>query len=448
MKLVISIMILIISMLLFKKASGTLKLNLLNVVSYAFYSLLIFDFIGIIIIYCGFDNHYLIQKISQKSNAVNNAYWSMVWTMIILPITIIFFNKFIYKVNVKKENFDNIKKNIDFGEKKQNIKLYRCLVVTFIICLISTIYVFKHIGYIPFFKLFTSSFSFATERINSGRNFTGNVYIKNIIMLIITPIISYISYIYMRKTKKSKWVVLFILSFILSIFAKTYDFSKAPVIYYIGYFFFIEVLLGNTLKIRKLFSYIAIVLVLLIFMYSSTTGYEGKYTSLTNGPLSRIMITPPACLMLHFDTFPYKVDYLKGHSFPGFTNVIFGDGDYDVRSGRIVIQIYDRNGVINGTAGVMSAMFLGEAYANFGWIGIFIAPIIAGILISSAYCLYLKNKKTPLNIVLYLEFIIIFISVMQAGFIDFLYNINFLVAALYIFALKFYIKENNNTKKE
>ena len=57
----------------------------------------------------------------------------------------------------------------------------------------------------------------------------------------------------------------------------------------------------------------------------------------------------------------------------------------------------------------MSTMFLGEAYANFNWIGVTVSPIIVGLLFSSILCIYLKAKKTPLNIILYLESFIILI---------------------------------------
>ncbi len=47
-------------------------------------------------------------------------------------------------------------------------------------------------------------------------------------MLMITPLLSYIAYIYMRTTKENKWKVLFGASFILNFFfVKTYNFEKS-----------------------------------------------------------------------------------------------------------------------------------------------------------------------------------------------------------------------------
>ena len=97
MNYAIAIIVIIISAYLFKKASGTLKINLINVTGYVFYSLMIFEFIGITLVFLGFRDHYLIDKIT-NDNVINIAYWCMAYTMIILPLTILLFNKYVFKI--------------------------------------------------------------------------------------------------------------------------------------------------------------------------------------------------------------------------------------------------------------------------------------------------------------------------------------------------------------
>lgn len=446
MNYVIAIIVIIISAYLFKKASGTLKVNLVNVSSYVFYSLMIFEFIGVTLAFLGFRNHYLIDKVT-NNNAINITYWCMTYAMIMLPLVILIFNKYIFKIKDTKESYiNNINQKVDLEDKEYCNRVFILVSIGLIICLVATIYVFYCIGYVPLFKFFDSSFDFATERISSGRDFSGNQYIKNIIMLIITPLLSYIAYIYMRTTGEKKWKILFGISFILCIFVKTYNFEKAPIIYYICFFFVIEVMLGKTAKLKKILPYIITACILVVVMYITVGGYTGKLFTLSSGPLSRLMISQAGTLMLHFDAFPEKIPYLEGHSFPPFTKVLFGEGEYDIRSGREVMELYNPTAVENGTAGVMSTMFVGEAYANFGFIGVAVAPIIVGIIFSSILCVYLKSKKTPLNIILYLECFIIFTNVLQAGFIDFFYNINFLIVLICIYAIKLISSESTINK--
>lgn len=447
MNYAIAIIVIIISAYLFKKAAGTLKINLINVSGYVFYSLMIFEFIGITLVFLGFRDHYLINKIT-NNNVINVTYWCMAYTMIILPLTILLFNKYVFKIkNVKESYIENINKEIELEDKKYCNRVFILVTIGLSVCLIATIYVFYCIGYIPLFKFFDNTFDFATERIKSGRNFVGNQYIKNIVMLIITPLLSYIAYIYMRTTNEKKWKILFGISFVLCVFVKTYNFEKAPIIYYICFFFIIEVMLGKTLKFKKVLPYIITACLLVVIMYTTVGGYRGKMLSLSNGPLSRIMISQAGTLILHFDAFPDKTPYLCGHSFPPFTKILFGEGEYDVRSGREVMEVYNPVAVENGTAGVMSTMFMGEAYANFGFVGVAIAPIIVGIIFSAIFCIYLKSNKTPLNIILYLECFITFSTVLQAGFIDFFYNIQFAVVIVCVYAIKVFGKEEKLIKR-
>ena len=445
MSYIIAISVIGLSAYLFKKASGTLKINLINISSYTFYLLMAFEFIGVTLVYLGFRDHYLVQKIT-SDRVINITYWSMAYTMIALPLIMIISNRFIFKLkNMKKVYLENISKDIELENENIQKRIFILVTIGLIICIASIIYVFYCIGYVPILKLFDNNFDFATERINSNRNFSGNVYIKNIIMLLITPLLSYIAYIYMRTTKQKKWIALFVVSFVFSILAKTYDFSKSPVIYYLCFFFIIEVLLGKTFKLRKIIPFAIIAILIVILFYVTIMGYEGSFFSLSTGPMSRIIMGQASTLFLHFQAFPNQIDFLGGHSFPPFTKILFGDGEYDVRSGRSVMELYNPTAVENGTAGVMSTVFIGEAYANFGYIGLIIAPIIVGIIISAVLCIYLKSKKTPLNIVLYLECIIIFTTVLNAGFIEFFYNVSFFVVVIVIFGLK--LLSYNNLKE-
>ena len=447
MKYLIAIFNLILVAYLFYRAAGSLNVTKLNVISYVFYSLLIFDFLGISIIYCGFQNHYIINKVISTPGIVDKGYWAMVWAMIMLPTTILLVNKYVYKIaNIRKRNDDNIRTDIKLeNEKKQKI-IFKVCIVLLAICFVSIIYVFCNIGYIPLFKMFDKSFAFDVERINNGRNFVGNEYIRNLVMLLLTPMVSYLSYIYMRKTHDKKWRYLFICSFILCLFVKTYDFSKGPLIYYIAYFFFLEIMMGNIKNPKKTIKYVAAILVLVVGMYLTIGKYDGNFLSLSNGPVSRTVITQPGALLLHFDAFPEKTPYLYGRSFPKIASILLGDGENGVRSGRKVMEIYNPKAVKNGTAGVMSTVFIGEAYANFGWVGIFIAPLLVGFIISSAMCIYLKSKKTTLNMCLYLEAVITIATVVQAGFIDFIYNVSFVFIVIYFLIIN-YASDRNYFKK-
>ena len=62
----IVILSLLLSTYLFRKAAGSLKISKMNIISFAFYNLLIFTCIGSVIILFGFKDHYLVEKINSE----------------------------------------------------------------------------------------------------------------------------------------------------------------------------------------------------------------------------------------------------------------------------------------------------------------------------------------------------------------------------------------------
>lgn len=442
MEYFVCIIIILMSAFLFYKAAGTLKPNYINVISFVFYSMLFFELIGATIVFWGFDEHYMIAKIV-NDDTVKITYYSLLYTSLIIPIIILLVNRIILNKSpkqIKKLYIDKINQKVDVVSDQHEKYVYYIIIILSIICLLSIIYVFYNIGYVSLFKLFDLDFNFNVERINISKHFSGNVYIKNIVMLLMTPILSYISYVYMKVTKKFRWKRLFFVNLIMSIFALTYNFEKSPIIYYVFFFFIIGVVLGNMTNLKKMIPYIVGCGLLTLILVRIIMGYDGNIFSISNGPVARILVSQVSSLFLHFDCFGNSVEFLNGASFPPIFDFIFDTNQYDIRSGAIVMSIYGGNFIDNGTAGVLNSLFIGEAYANFGFMGIIISPIIVATVVSLMFCWFLKSKKTPLNIVLYIELTSIFIMILQGGFVDWIYNVKIFVSIILIFSIDLFAK--------
>ena len=448
MKYILVLLVLILYCFLFKKAAGTLKITKMNVVTFVFLSILFFELIGGSLIYLGFNDHYLIRKI-RLDTTIDKTYYILAYTSLIIPIIIILCNKYIFKIDKTKKNnkkdlqityFSKLEENVQIGSKENRKKMFYIVLVLIIICAISIIYVFSCIGYIPIIKLLDENFDFATERINISRAFEGNVYIKNIVMLALTPMISYLAYIYMRVTKQTKWKVLFVILLILSILALTHDFSKASILYYLLFFLIIEITLGTNFKLKTIIPILCIFAIIVVVLYELIMGYNQSLLSISSGPLGRIIITQVSALFLHIDGFPEFIPYIEGHSFPKLLVGFLGEGDYSIRSGRLVMEEYSSASVANGTAGVMNTLFVGEAYANFGMVGVILSPILVGIIFSGILAWFIKSKKDPINMLIYIEAFIVFKDVLQGGFVDFIYNIKFIALLAVLVGIKLIIK--------
>lgn len=415
--------IFIVSTYFFYRAAGTLSIKKLNIISFSYYNIMLMCFIGSTIILFGFKEHYMVEKI-QSDTVIIKTYIFLSYTMIIFPLCLCVFNKILLgkKIGLKYEKY--IHENVLCKENEKRVFLITLILV--LIGFVCTCYMFKNIGYIPLLELVKGNAT-STTRASVTNKYSGNIYIRNIVVLTLVPTISYYIYIYMRLQRDVKWKMLFVVSFVLSFFVKTYNLEKAPFIYYIFYFYFLEILLGNKNVYKFVKYFICFAGVLLVIMYAGFAGYRGSFLTLKNGPVARILITQPSTLFLHVQSFPLYHDYLKGASLPTAVAWLANSSESWLRSGKIVMQLYNARGVQAGEAGVMNAFFIGEAYANWGLLGVILAPMIVALPISLSYALLLKFAKTPLNIVLYLSFLITFTNSLQGGFAEYIYNANILI---------------------
>lgn len=424
MRITLVLIVFMLYTLLFRKAAGTLNLKQLNMISYAYYLTLVFCFIGGSLIFCGFREHYLVEKLTQRD--IDKAYIILSYVLIVFPLTICFFNKLMGIQNMKKSYRSVLASDVKI--KNCGDKVWLLVFLLSIICLCAMIYTFSKIGYFTLFAMFKFDQEYlAKARIEITHNFSGNYYIRNIIMLSLTPLLSYIAYFYMRITQKNKWKMLFVFLFILSIIAKTYNFEKSPLAFYIFYFYFIEVLLDRVRNMKFFFLLIITGLLSILFFYSVISGYSGPLVSLTNGPVARTLITQVATFFLHIQAFPNMEPFLEGASLPTLLAVLFDLDQSWIRSGRVVMELYNPAGIAAGTAGVMNSLFVAEAYANWGMLGVALSPVYLGFLFSLANVMLLKCPKTPLVLMVYLVITIHFSQALLGGFVDFLYSANLLV---------------------
>ncbi len=415
----------VISIWLFYYAAGSLSIKKLNVVSFTFYNLLVFTCVGGFAILMGFRDHYLGKKIQDEAVVIKTSLM-IGYVLISLPLAIILYEKLFSILSPRRSFQEYCKAKVQYAETEKNILIL--VTAGIIICSLGTIYLFYQIGSIPVIEVYLRGADGDLMRQAASRNFQGNTYIKNILVLGITPMLSYMSYVYMRvsRHRKKVWVAVFAYSFLLTCLIKTYDLEKAPIIYFIFYLYMIEIILGNR-KITRILYLVGGVGICLVALMYIMAGYEGTFFTISSGPGGRIFMTQVATLFLHVKAFPKMHPYLAGASLPTVLAKLFGSSDSWIRSGRIVMETFNKEAVEQGIAGVMNALFIGEAYANWGIPGTLIAPWIVAATISIAFALQLKMRKTPVNIVINIALVSSLTGALQGGFIDYLYNISLIV---------------------
>ena len=125
-----------------------------------------------------------------------------------------------------------------------------------------------------------------------------------------------------------------------------------------------------------------------------------------------------AGMPLAFDVFPYQYSFLNGGGFPTWINNVIGVPHAEMA--RLLMQVYNPAGVEQGTAGVINTLFIADAWANFGWVGIILAPIYLGVLIQVIYHRLITIPKSPVNVALNGYFMTSF--QITGGLIGFIWN--------------------------
>ena len=420
----VSLIVLVISFFLFRKAAGSLSFFSPNMISYVFYyNLVLQTFIASILVVFELDDHYVISRASDESRLMG---WLAVsYAMVSMPVGLLLAKcVFSRKRSMASLLQVYVKQRTEFTastERPLKYSLYFFTVLSISAC----IYTFVAIGYFPPFEAITADpASLSSTRISSSRDFRGSYYIRNIPALMITPIMAYAWYFYARQSKSTSDRMVFVVTFLSACSILYYDFSKSPVLMFLLGFIFARFYLEGRLRMIPVVTIVFFSLALLVTFYvlsgSSLTGL----LSYNTGPIGRLILTQSAGMYLIFDIFPEGIPFLGFSSSSRLLSSIF-QVDYVDRAARYAMFEFSPETVSNGTSDVMNTIFIGEAWANFGRVGLIFSPIWVGFLLQSLYILFLKVRKTPFYLALFVHFSIT--SGVTGGFNNYYYNPSVLI---------------------
>lgn len=427
--ILISILVCFLAAPLYRLSAGSMKLTKINMISFVFYmDLIVLSFAGSIIV--------LLYRNTLFNNLIDNIIGGyeaklLVWKLIIYAIFGIGLGMLISNLlfNFKRAEIENyyqkpLKSLFSPDDSYIKIPLY----VLSVISIFSIIYTYMVIGTVPFIKSFflKSQDDVLALRAAVDRDFPGIVYIKNFFGYLLAPILCYIFYCYHLLEKSAKNKFWFYLMFFFTFVILTYDASKSPFVRFLLGFVFLRVILKGKIPLKKFFWFVLLVIALLaiIFMLITKQGLEEVLFSYNSGLTGRLFISQVSSLYQHFQIFPSEHNFIGFHSLSRVLPI----GEFSDRSARIVLEITTPGFAEIG--GVFNTLFLGEAYANFGWWGVIISPLWIGFLIQSLHILFLRLPKTPMFVGLLVFFS--YTSNITGGFNEYIYNMQYFLLLITI----------------
>lgn len=429
----ISLFTLIISYFLFRRVAGSLSPLQPNMISYIFYyDLIIQTFLASILIMLNADgNHYVISTVRSETRIYG--WLATQYMMIAMPIGMLISKSLFSRqvsMSYRLKNYISSDVNISYiGKKPLKYSVWIFTLVSSTSCL----YVFYVIGYFPLLKIFDISSLMAAElRISVTREFPGNGYIKNIFAQLLMPILSYIWFIYFYKTKNALDGLVFITTFILSLSILYYNFAKAPILMYILSYIFAYFYMNGKINKKILIISLSTTLIILFSMYSYMGVSTSEVLSYNSGPIGRIILSQAGGLYYMLDIFPSSYPHIGLSSISRVLSNLFNI-EYVDRAARLAMIDFSPKAVNAGTAGVINSIYIAEAWANFGLIGIIIAPLWVGFLVQTLYIYFLKSPKSPVHLALLISFS--YGGSITGGFNDYIYNPIFLITCILFFLI-------------
>ncbi len=416
-----------------------MSLTKLNMISYLFYvPLLLMSFLGAVFIVLKVDNHYLINKIRFDETRILG--WSAIsYTMLMLPIGIILSQKMFSIKDLNTSLIEYSKKPIRNLFGKYEIILKSLLFLLSALGFIIMLYTFYSIGSIPILSLLKGNHEeLARLRIIASREFGGNIYLRNIFAIQLLPALTFIALAYLYKSKTLFNYFWFAMTLVATILILTYDLSKSPLaMFFSGFIFFLVWVKGQISLVKfSVISLLFIVLITLFYIGFGNSDLGNILLSFNEGASGRVLFSQVAGTFFAIEYFDTFKDFI---GFNSLSRLLENIGvEYTDRAGRLIMEIINPKGIREGTAGVQNTLFIGEAWANFGVLGLLISPLYIGFLIGALFYSFLKLPKSPIFIGLY-----VFLSYKTAligGFNDYIYNIAYLSVFLIFTSLIIYTR--------
>lgn len=310
--------------------------------------------------------------------------------------------------------------HISFVKKKSIYINQKRILFLFIVSLLAGFYTIYNVNSVPLFKIFdkTSLNDLMVSRSTTKFNFAGLNFIKGIFFNKLSVFLALISYSLYLDRKIKRYRILFLSTLFWAIFSEFFYLEKSPVAFLILGIVIVKILKQRSFQIKYLIKNSLLIILIIGAFYLLIEG-DLKILSIAN----RVFLVPLTGLIYSLYLFPSTYPFLNGASFPQWMISIF-DMTH-TRSAKLIMEYLNPVGVADGSAGVVNSIFAAEAYANFGWIGLIISPLIVGI--SIFYISRYSNRDFLGTFSEGAKAYLIITLPLFGGFIDFVWNVSWII---------------------
>lgn len=408
------------------------RIGLKNIVQPNVYSILVLFhlilhvYIGAFLIVIGVSRNSVLNQISGP-NVIHDTFLYISLSIILLFFGFRFSDIF-FKSSHSKAFNDFLNRPLSNLTEFGKTFIEFCFKILLFICFLSALYVTFINGEVPFIKmLFSSHSDLLLSRNDYNLNFKGIKLVKNILFEQLTPLVCL--FFYGLKYKNKSLTIWFYFSFVLSIYATIFSGAKSPVVvlfinliilkYYIEGRINAKIILASIIGIVSL-----LLLIVFLALGDNDFGYAAQYL------FDRILVHEVSGAFLMFDIYPTIFEHIHFQSLSEFVSAIFNMDKVDNAQRATMLYAFGERAEL-GLFNQLSTYFLGEAWANFGILGVYIAPVYIGFVFGIFINIIIRVKKTFLSVGLLAFFS--FSSSISSQFNNYIYNSTLIIIFLIIF---------------
>lgn len=300
--------------------------------------------------------------------------WSIIGVILIYGLLISLSSK-----SVRSEKGKHDTPNLIIPDIFRSNKVYNTFwFIVLIICFLVLIAYLSKITNIALFEAFTGG-NVTQARSHMTNDFKGSYHWYRLFFYDLSWLSSLALFAgALRSNTRHVWM-LFGLSFFFVSFCLLMTAQKGPMIFYLGTLFLLYSFLKNNgiISIRSLVLLFVIAVIILVPMYLYFMGSSDPFSAL-NSIVSRGLTGQLSGAYNYQWIFPEQVDYLSGRSFPNPKGLL--PFEHFPLSKEVMARVHPHL-IERGIVGSQPTIYWGEVYANFGWIGVLVAPIYIGFFI-------------------------------------------------------------------
>lgn len=408
------------------------RLNQVSIVNITTVALFMFSVLGTFVLFFQLDDYRYNIGVQDPALVLVVLFYSSV-NIVLFLCGVIFFRKVI--------GFDVVPfRSLEI--KKLSWLQGKLIFVLFVFCIFVLLNYLNQLDQIAIITALTEGASAAKQaRSDMGNSFPGKYHWYKLVMHDLGNLITFTSFALWLKIQRAKYFLFFLLAFCYSGFVAVMATEKGPMAWLLIGLFMVYFLVkcNGFIPFKKLFPFVLAIVSLLALSYIYFMG-SGDVGSALWSVFSRAFSGSISPSYFYLEFFPVHQDYLLGQTFPNPGGLM----PYEPYRYTIEIMNWKFPSIVgSGIVGTMPTVFWGEAYANFGPLGIPIVAFIIGCLVALVSHLVSTLEINPLTIGFLVWLILIFKDLATTGFSGYFYNIYIIfisMTVLIVFIVRGFIR--------